>query len=210
MEGEEERGTQRTDEVGEDDGEIKGAVKEKVKEEEGQEGKVKAEIKIKEKEETVELTEISTGEQVLEQNCAPLRPRPMQGGYCCPACGYKHQLETDVVEHLERCHSVHQEEPAHTGKKKDLVEVEGVEVEKEEEKRELGVESSAHESHGQPTLNATDSVSKYISYTSCRFNCRLCGYYAKTKSKALTGWGATGHKMALLRRYRIPYCFIQF
>lgn len=180
MEEEEERGRQgRADELGEanirkDEGGIKGAVKEK----EQEEREVKAEMEMEEKEETPEWPGVGERVQLLDQNCAPLRPRPVDDGYCCPACGYKHQLEKDVVEHLERCHGVHQEDPAHTGKK---------EEEEEEEKGEKGMEGSAHQSNDQPALKAKDSVSKYISYTSCRYTCRLCGYCAKTKGKVLTG-----------------------
>lgn len=174
----------RTDEVGgadirKDEGEINGAVEEKVKDEVGQEGEIKAEMEMEEKEETPERTGVGEGVQLLDQYCAPLSPRPTEDGFCCPACGYKHHLETDVVEHLECCHGVHREDPAHTGKKEDDV---------EEEKGEKGVEGSAHQSNDQPTLKAKDSVSKYISYTSCRYSCRLCGYCAKTKGKDLTGW----------------------
>lgn len=197
MEEEEERGRQgRSDEVGQaiirkDEVGIKGAVEEKLKDEEIQESEVKAEMEMEEKEETLEATGVGEGVQLLDQNCAPLRPRPMEDGYCCPACDYKHQLETDVVEHLERCHGVQREDTTHAGKKEDEVE-----EEEEEEKGEKGVEGSAHQPNDQPTLKAKDSVSKYISYTSCRYSCRLCGYCAKTKGKILRGVGQ------LLTRWR--------
>lgn len=123
----------------------------------------------------------------------------MEDGYCSAACDYKHLLETNVTEHLEPCHGVRLGDGAHTGKKME-------ELEEEEEKVENRVEGFAHQPNGQPNLNAKNSVSKYISYTSCRYSCRLCGYCAKTKGKVLTGWvqAATGHKLALLSSDRIP------
>lgn len=179
MKEEEESGRQRgTDKMGganirKGKGGIKEVAGEKVKEEEGQEGMVKAEMEMEEKEETLKRTGVEEP-QLLDKKCTPPRPTPVEDGYCCSACGYKHLLETDVVEHLERCHGSHLGDASHTGKKME---------EPEEEKVECRVEASAHQPEDQPNLNAKDSVSKYISYTSCRYSCRLCGYCAKTKSK---------------------------
>lgn len=212
IEEEEERGRQgRTDEMGQanvrkDKGGLKATIEDQVKDEEGQESEVKAGMKMEEKEETLEVTGVGKGGQLLDHNCAPLRPRPIEDGYLCPACDYKHQLETDVIEHLKCCHDVHPDVPAHTDKKENEVE------EEEEEKEEKGVEGSAHQSNDQPTLKAKDSVSKYISYTSCRYSCRLCGYCAKTKGKVLWSRGNWSQDGAVeeQRNTVICCCFIQF
>lgn len=179
---EEKGGQRRTDEVGEakitkDEGGIKEDVEGNLKEEAGQEGEGKAEVEMEEEEEeTLERTGDVEGVQLLGQNSVPLRPRPTEDGYCCPACGYEHQLETDVVEHLARCHDVRREDSAHP-------------VKKGEEEEGEGEEGSAPESSSQPHLTARASLSKYISYTSCRYSCRLCGCYTRTKSKASMGVG---------------------
>ncbi|XP_075904670.1 uncharacterized protein LOC142903103 [Nelusetta ayraudi] len=177
---EEKGGQRRMDEVGEakitkGKGGIKGDVEGNVKEEAGQEGEGKAEMEMEEQEEeTLEQTRGVEGVQLLSQNSAPLRPRPTEDGYCCPACGYEHQLETDVVEHLARCPDVRREDSAHPVKKG------------EEEEEEEGEEGSAPESSGQPHLTARGCLSKYISYTSSRYSCRLCSCYRRTKSRIVS------------------------
>lgn len=180
---EEEKERQRKmEEVGEAmiikyEGGIKGDVEGKMTEETGQEEEEKAEVEMEEEEEILERTRGVEGVQPLGQNGALLRPRPTEDGYCCPACGYKHQLEMDVVEHLACCHGMHWEDSTQPVKKRE--DVEGGEAE--------GEEGSSPKSSGQPHLKAKDSVSKYISYMSCRYSCQLCGYCAKTKGTVSRG-----------------------
>lgn len=183
MEEEEEKGEQkRTDEVGETkitegEGGIKGDVERNLKEEAGQEGERKAEMEMKE-EETLERTGVVEEVQLLSQNSAHLRLRPSEDGYCCPACSYKHQLETDVVKHLARCHNMHREDSVHP-------------LKEEEDEEEEAEEGSAPKFSGQTHLKAKSNLSKYISYTTSRYSCRLCGCYTRTKSKVSMELGSS-------------------